>query len=117
MQEERADAARNRKAILEAADDLFAASDSPSEVSMDDIARAAGVGKGTLLSLIHICQDGGGHERQWALVRLPIPPWIVGVPTRVIHELVLEAAVRLDTNPRHDDGYETASEEMKQITP
>ena len=48
MQEERADAARNRKAILEAADDLFAISDSPSEVSMDDIARAAGVGKGTL---------------------------------------------------------------------
>jgi AcrR family transcriptional regulator len=48
MQEERADAARNRKAILEAADDLFAASDSPSEVSMDDVARAAGVGKGTL---------------------------------------------------------------------
>ena len=48
MQEERADAARNRKAILEAADDLFATSDSPSEVSMDDIARAAGVGKGTL---------------------------------------------------------------------
>lgn len=48
MEEERADAARNRKAILEATDELFANSDSPGEVSMDDIARAAGVGKGTL---------------------------------------------------------------------
>ena len=48
VREERADAARNRKAILEAADNLFATSDSPGEVSMDDIARAAGVGKGTL---------------------------------------------------------------------
>jgi AcrR family transcriptional regulator len=46
--EERADAARNRRAILEAADHLFATSNSPGEVSMDDIARAAGVGKGTL---------------------------------------------------------------------
>lgn len=46
--EERADAARNRKAILKAADELFATSDSPGGVSMDDIARAAGVGKGTL---------------------------------------------------------------------
>ncbi|HVV75993.1 MAG TPA: helix-turn-helix domain-containing protein [Mycobacteriales bacterium] len=45
---ERADAARNRKAILEAADRLFASANSPSDVSMDDVAAAAGVGKGTL---------------------------------------------------------------------
>jgi AcrR family transcriptional regulator len=45
---ERADAARNRKVILEAADELFAASPDPAAVSMDDIAQAAGVGKGTL---------------------------------------------------------------------
>ncbi len=44
---ERADAARNRQAILEAADELFSAAD-PRSVSMDDIARVAGVGKGTL---------------------------------------------------------------------
>ncbi|WP_030160911.1 TetR/AcrR family transcriptional regulator [Streptomyces sp. NRRL S-244] len=45
---ERADAQRNREAVLAAADTLFAASSSPHGVSMDDIAAAAGVGKGTL---------------------------------------------------------------------
>ncbi|GHB83810.1 TetR family transcriptional regulator [Streptomyces cirratus] len=45
---ERADAVRNREAVLTAADVLFAASSSPQSVSMDDIATAAGVGKGTL---------------------------------------------------------------------
>lgn len=44
---ERADAARNRQAILEAAERLFAER-GPSCVSMDDVAREAGVGKGTL---------------------------------------------------------------------
>jgi AcrR family transcriptional regulator len=48
VQDERADAARNRRAILEAANQLFASSHSPRDVSMDDIAAAAGVGKGTL---------------------------------------------------------------------
>ena len=67
MQGERADAARNRKAILEAADDLFATSDSPSEVSMDDIARAAGVGKGTLFRRFG---DRGNLIRQVYAVRL-----------------------------------------------
>ncbi|MFE3883109.1 TetR/AcrR family transcriptional regulator [Streptomyces lydicus] len=45
---ERADALRNRETVLAAADALFAASSSPHSVSMDDIATAAGVGKGTL---------------------------------------------------------------------
>lgn len=45
---ERADALRNREAVLAAADALFAASGSPHSVSMDEIAAAAGVGKGTL---------------------------------------------------------------------
>lgn len=45
---ERADALRNREAVLAAADVLFAQSSSPQSVSMDDIAAAAGVGKGTL---------------------------------------------------------------------
>ena len=48
QREERADAARNRQAILTAADRLFASSAAPGSVTMDDIARAAGVGKGTL---------------------------------------------------------------------
>jgi AcrR family transcriptional regulator len=44
---ERADAARNRRRILEAAEELFAARGAQ-QVTMEDIARAAGVGKGTL---------------------------------------------------------------------
>lgn len=44
---ERADAARNRARVLAAAEELFATRD-PREVTMDDIARAAGVGHGTV---------------------------------------------------------------------
>ncbi|WP_067452866.1 TetR/AcrR family transcriptional regulator [Actinomadura macra] len=44
---ERADAARNRTRVLDAAAGLFAAGD-PRAVTMDDIAKAAGVGRGTL---------------------------------------------------------------------
>ncbi|MCQ9129223.1 TetR/AcrR family transcriptional regulator [Streptomyces hilarionis] len=44
----RKDAARNREAVLAAADDLFARSGSPEDITMVDIATAAGVGKGTL---------------------------------------------------------------------
>jgi AcrR family transcriptional regulator len=47
MKHERADAARNRTKVLTAAADLFAAKD-PRAVTMDDIAKAAGVGRGTL---------------------------------------------------------------------
>ncbi|PTA43157.1 TetR/AcrR family transcriptional regulator [Micromonospora sp. RP3T] len=44
----RADAVRNREAVLAAADRLFAAATDPERISMDDVAAAAGVGKGTL---------------------------------------------------------------------
>lgn len=44
---ERADAARNRRKVLAAAEELFAAR-GVAAVTMDDIAAAAGVGKGTL---------------------------------------------------------------------
>jgi AcrR family transcriptional regulator len=44
---ERADAARNRTRVLAAAERLFAERD-PATVSMEDIARAAGVGRATL---------------------------------------------------------------------
>ncbi|MEW2296380.1 TetR/AcrR family transcriptional regulator [Streptomyces sp. NPDC006743] len=44
----RKDAARNREAVLAAADTLFARCESPEDVTMADIATAAGVGKGTL---------------------------------------------------------------------
>lgn len=44
---ERADATRNRQRVLAAASDLFAQSD-PTRITMDAIARAAGVGRATL---------------------------------------------------------------------
>lgn len=44
---ERADAARNRARVLSAAERLFATRD-PHTVTMDDIAKAAGVGRATL---------------------------------------------------------------------
>jgi AcrR family transcriptional regulator len=44
---ERADAARNRRKVLAAADELFATR-GVAAVSMDDVAASAGVGKGTL---------------------------------------------------------------------
>lgn len=45
---ERVDAVRNRETVLAAAARLLDAADDPGEVSMGDIAAAAGVGKGTL---------------------------------------------------------------------
>jgi AcrR family transcriptional regulator len=45
---ERADAARNRQVILAAASTLFDTAEDPLTVTMDDVAAAAGVGKGTL---------------------------------------------------------------------
>lgn len=44
----RSDARRNERAVLDAARTLFERAVTPSEVSMDQIAAAAGVGKGTL---------------------------------------------------------------------
>ncbi|MBV9844220.1 MAG: TetR/AcrR family transcriptional regulator [Kutzneria sp.] len=44
----RKDAARNRAAVLAAADTLFARCESTEEVTMADVAAAASVGKGTL---------------------------------------------------------------------
>ncbi|MGP4115112.1 TetR/AcrR family transcriptional regulator [Streptomyces sp. 4N509B] len=44
----RKDATRNRQALLAAADELFTRRESPEDVTMADVAAAAGVGKGTL---------------------------------------------------------------------
>ncbi|MCH0542019.1 TetR/AcrR family transcriptional regulator [Streptomyces sp. MUM 203J] len=44
----RKDAARNREAVLAAADALFVRRESPTDITMADVASAAGVGKGTL---------------------------------------------------------------------
>jgi AcrR family transcriptional regulator len=45
---ERADAARNRARVLAAAAEIFRRTEDPRSVTMDDIARAAGVGRATL---------------------------------------------------------------------
>ncbi|AKA01723.1 transcriptional regulator [Streptomyces noursei ZPM] len=47
-QSSRKDAIRNREAVLAAADTLFTRRESPEDVTMADVAAAAGVGKGTL---------------------------------------------------------------------
>ncbi|MFF3365315.1 TetR/AcrR family transcriptional regulator [Streptomyces misionensis] len=47
-QSSRKDAIRNREAVLTAADALFTRRESPEDVTMADVAAAAGVGKGTL---------------------------------------------------------------------
>ncbi|WAP54886.1 TetR/AcrR family transcriptional regulator [Streptomyces sp. S465] len=44
----RKDAVRNREAVLAAADALFTRRESPEDVTMAEVAAAAGVGKGTL---------------------------------------------------------------------
>jgi AcrR family transcriptional regulator len=76
---ERADAARNRQRILDAAGRLFAR-DGVSCTSMDAIALEAGVGKGTLFrrfgdrpSLAHALLDSSEREFQERLIRGPAP--------------------------------------------
>src|SRR4029453_16576653 len=75
---ERGDAARNRRRVLAAAEELFAARGA-GEVTMEDIARAAGVGKGTLYrrfpdraSIAVALLDE--HERALQEQLLPGPP-------------------------------------------
>ncbi|MFD6563197.1 TetR/AcrR family transcriptional regulator [Micromonospora profundi] len=70
----RADAARNRDALLAAADRLFEAATDPDQISMDDVAAAAGVGKGTLfrhfgdrVGLIRALHDKRGEHLRAAL--------------------------------------------------
>src|SRR4051794_4361178 len=82
---ERADAARNRRKILAAAEDLFAR-DGVGCTSMDAIAEAAGVGKGTLYrrfgdraSLARALIDERDREFQEALIR-GAPPLGPGAP-------------------------------------
>ena len=82
---ERADAARNRAKILTAARRLFAER-GVDQVSMDDVAAAAGVGKGTLFrrfgdraGLALALLDEGEREVQEAVLRGP-PPLGPGAP-------------------------------------
>lgn len=76
---ERADAARNRQLILDAAERLFTR-DGVACTSMDAIALEAGVGKGTLFrrfgdrpSLAYALLDSSEREFQERLIRGPAP--------------------------------------------
>jgi AcrR family transcriptional regulator len=82
---ERADAARNRRRVLAAAEELFATR-GVAAVSMDDVAAAAGVGKGTLYrrfgdrsGLAAALLDERERELQAALLGGP-PPLGPGAP-------------------------------------
>ena len=54
----RKDAVRNREAVLAAADALFSRRESPEDVTMADVAAAAGVGKGTLYKALFARHPG-----------------------------------------------------------
>jgi AcrR family transcriptional regulator len=90
---ERSDAARNRRALLAAARRLFAVQDA-AEVSMSDIAKEAGVGKGTLYrhfpdkaTLCHAILDGQAREVQEEV--------IAGLPSAGVGATPLERLERL----------------------
>ncbi len=84
---ERADAARNRRKVLDAAERLFAER-GVEQVSMDEIAAAAGVGKGTLYrrfgdrsGLALAVMDVHSRELQHEVLR-GAPPLGPGAPPR-----------------------------------
>ena len=83
---ERADAARNRAAVLQAAAGLFA-EHGVAAVSMDQVAAAAGVGKGTVFrrfgdkaGLAVALLDARERELQEAILRGPPPLGPAGAP-------------------------------------
>ncbi|MER5780510.1 TetR/AcrR family transcriptional regulator [Streptomyces mobaraensis] len=103
----RADAVRNREAVLAAADALFARSESPRSVSMDDIAAAAGVGKGTLFrrfgdrtGLIRAVVEARTGALRDAVESGP-PPLGPDTPPRERVPALLDAVLRFKLDHRH----------------
>jgi AcrR family transcriptional regulator len=103
---ERRDAARNREAILAAAQRLFER-EGPAAVSMDRVAEEAGVGKGTIYrrfgdraSLATALLDASERELQEALIR-GAPPLGPGAPP--VDRLVAFGHSWLDVIVRHGD--------------
>jgi AcrR family transcriptional regulator len=103
---ERRDAARNREAILTAAQRLFA-SEGPAAVSMERVAEEAGVGKGTIYrrfgdraSLATALLDTSERELQESLIR-GSPPLGPGAPP--VERLVAFGHAWLGVLARHGD--------------
>ncbi|MFC9235727.1 TetR/AcrR family transcriptional regulator [Streptomyces decoyicus] len=103
----RADAVRNRETVLAAADELFARSASPRGVSMDDIAAAAGVGKGTLFrrfgdrtGLIRAVFDARIQPLRQAVEEGPAPLGPSAAPRDRVPAL-LDAVLRFKLDHRH----------------
>ncbi|MGX1885492.1 TetR/AcrR family transcriptional regulator [Streptomyces sp. NPDC055287] len=103
----RADATRNRDAVLAAADSLFARCESPESVTMADIAAAAGVGKATLFrgfgdrtGLIHAL-----YEMRLAPIRLAAeegaPPLRPATPPLQRVPALLDAVLCFKIDNRH----------------
>ncbi|ATL32880.1 TetR/AcrR family transcriptional regulator [Streptomyces formicae] len=103
----RADAQRNREAVLAAAERLFSERGEPDRVSMDDIAAAAGVGKGTLfrrfgdrVGLVKALVERRTEQLRADVVSGP-PPLGPGAPAdeRVLALLDATLRLKLDTRP------------------
>ena len=97
---ERADAARNRARVLEAASALMAAR-GPEAVAMDDVAELAGVGKGTLYrrfgdrqGLLLALLDDAERELQDRVLTDP-PPLGPGAPPEPRLRAFLHALIEL----------------------
>ncbi|MEU2725928.1 TetR/AcrR family transcriptional regulator [Streptomyces smyrnaeus] len=103
----RKDAARNRAAVLAAADDLFAGCESPEAVTMADIAAAAGVGKATLFrafgdrtGLIHTLYEVRLEPIRNAVEQGPPPLGPTAPPLQRVPAL-LDAALCFKLDNRH----------------
>jgi AcrR family transcriptional regulator len=103
---ERRDAARNREAILAAAERLFDR-EGPAAVSMERVAQEAGVGKGTIYrrfgdraSLALALLDARERELQEAVIRGPAP---LGPGAPPAERLVAFGHAWLDVLARHGD--------------
>ncbi|GGV78170.1 TetR family transcriptional regulator [Streptomyces griseoloalbus] len=103
----RKDAARNRAALLAAADDLFARCESPDDVTMSDVAAAAGVGKGTLFrafgdrtALIRALYAARLEPLERAVAEGP-PPLGPGTPAPERVPALLDAVLCFKLDHRH----------------
>jgi len=104
---QRSDAARNRAAVLAAADELFATAAAPARVSMDDVAAGAGVGKGTLFRAFG--SRAALIQALWALRTEPLrhaiesgpPPLGPGADPRRRIVAILDAILVVKLDNRH----------------